>query len=223
MSIGELDHEAMRRALNPPGRASGWTRLADRMRSLATWRVWIPGAVFFVVFAAIFFASAASFSIPTVESLCGAAPLDVRLFSDAGDVQQFLDGCGGAGRDAYRNMQIADLFYPFVMGLYLASSLAMVLSRFTSRPDLVALAALPFLGSAFDYLENLFVWIALGAFPDEPITNSALGFASAAKTTVFWISGVILLGALVVLVVTGVTRRTTNRRRGSTPVGGSGA
>ena len=80
------------------------------------------------------------------------APPDVRFYTPGDEVTQFLTGCGEAGRDAYRDLQVADLFYPAVSGLFLASALALVLSRL-SRPGsaVIALAALPFLGSAFDY------------------------------------------------------------------------
>ena len=79
---------------------------------LASWRVAAISGALFAVFAYLFFATSAPFSIPTVEEECGAAPLDVRPYSSAADVAQFLDQCGETGRQAYRNLQLADLFYP---------------------------------------------------------------------------------------------------------------
>jgi hypothetical protein len=181
--------------------------LTKWMGRLASWRAWMVSAVVFVAFAGVFFSSSAPFAIPEVEATCGQAPLDVRFHSTAGDVGDFLGSCGPVGREAYRSMQMADLFYPLVFGLFMASSLAVVLSRLA--PDgqaLVGLAGLALVGSGFDYLENAFAWRALAAFPDTPSTNSLLGLASTAKTVTFWIVGALLLVSLGALVVQGVGR-----------------
>ena len=104
------------------------TGLSHAMRKLATWWVLAVTAGVFVVFAVAFFATSLPFSIAHVTSLCGAPPPDVRFYTPADGVTQFLTGCGEAGRDAYRDLQVADLFYPAVSGLFLASALAVVLS-----------------------------------------------------------------------------------------------
>ena len=132
---------------------------------LATWKVWWASAAVFVVFAGVFFASSAPFAVSHVEALCGEAPLDVRFTSSAADVERFLEACGPAGRDAYRNMQVADLF----------------------------------------------AWAALAAFPEPAATNSLLGVASAAKTTLFWFAGALVLLTAGAIVARGVRRRITRR------------
>lgn len=170
---------------------------ARGMNRLASWRVLIVSGALCVAFASVFFVSTAPFAIPEVEAACGQAPLDVRFFSTADDVNSFLTACGPAGRDSYRNMQTADLFYPLVFGLFMSSSLAMVLTRLVPwRPSAVGAAGLGLLGSCFDYLENIFAWRALAAFPYTAATNRLLGVASAAKTITFWIAGVLLLVGL---------------------------
>lgn len=172
------------------------------VRSLGSWRFWIPSAAVFVVFAAVFFGSSAPFSISEVESACGLAPPDVQFFTSGDEVSGFLDACGSDGRAAYRNMQIADLFYPAVFGLFIASSLALSLTRTSLSSRWVSRAvALPFVGAGFDYVENIFAWIALASHPGDASTNALLGLAGAAKTATFWISGLVLMGTLVVLVV----------------------
>ena len=105
------------------------TGLSHAMRKLATWWVLAVTAGVFVVFAVAFFATSLPFSIAHVTSLCGAPPPDVRFYTPADGVTQFLTGCGEAGRAAYRDLQVADLFYPAVSGLFLASALAVVLVR----------------------------------------------------------------------------------------------
>jgi hypothetical protein len=186
--------------------------LVRSMNRLGSWRVWIVSGAIFLVFAGAFFASSAPFAVPSVENACGQAPLDVRFFSTGGDVSGFLDACGPAGRDAYQSMQVADLFYPLVFGVFMASSIAFALRRLASRrPSVVMLAGVPLIGAGVDYLENIFAWRALAAFPDSARTDSLLGFASAAKTVTFWIAGVILLVAVGALVARLVRRRVARR------------
>jgi len=188
------------------------TGLSHAMRKLASWWVLAVTGGVFVVFAIAFFATALPFSIVHVTSLCGAAPPDVRFYTPPDGVTRFLTGCGEAGRDAYRNLQVADLFYPAVSALFLASALAVVLSRL-SRPGspLIAMAALPLLGSAFDYLENVAAWTALMAFPGPAETGaSLLGGASIAKQAVSWSSWLLLLLAVGCLVIRVLRRRHTD-------------
>ena len=186
-------------------------RTADAMNHLASWKVWLLLAAAFAVCAAVFFSTDAPFSIPTVQRLCGAPPLDVRFTSSTADVERFLSGCGVDGRSAYRNMLLADLLYPLVFGMFMASSLALAIAKVApERPRLLALAAIALIGSGFDYLENLLEYRALGAFPGRVATTHLLGVASAAKTITFWLAGVGLLGLLVVV---GVRQIGARRRR----------
>lgn len=191
------------------------------LATLATWRVWAVTAAVYLVYAGAFFATRAPFSIPTVQALCGQPPLDMRTTSSAADVNAFLAACGTTGREAYRALQLADLAYPLVFAVFLASSLAMVLSRLAPRrPRLLLLAALPFLASAFDYLENVFAWRALLAFPGTTATDGLLGMASTAKTTTSWLAGGLLVAALVALAVSAVVRRSSRVRPSQSPVRG---
>jgi hypothetical protein len=167
----------------------------------------------FVLFAGVFFASSAPFAIPEIEVACGEAPLDVRFTSSATDVDRFLEACGPEGREAYQRMQVADLFYPVVFGVFMASSLALAISRLApDRPALLGLATLPLVASGFDYVENAFAWAALLAFPEPAATNSLLGVASAAKTTTSWLAGVLLLVSMGLIAV-GAVRRRVGRHR----------
>ena len=199
-------------------------RLTTGMARLGSRRVWTASAAVFLVFAGVFFATSAPFSIPRVEAACGAAPLDVRPFSTAGDVADFLDACGADGRAAYRNLQLADLAYPAVFGLFMASSLALVLTRLLPRhPGAVALAVLPLIAAAFDYVENVLAWLALAAYPEPAPTDGLLGLASAAKTTISWIAGVLLVAGLLALGVRTVRGRIgagSARPSGLRPLGG---
>jgi hypothetical protein len=175
------------------------------MGRLASWRILAASGLLFAAFASVFFASSAPFAIPHVEEVCGAPPLDVRFSTSADDVNDFLADCGQQGREAYRNLQIADLFYPAVSGLFMASALALTLKHlFPQRSGVVALASVALAGSALDYLENVFAWIALTTYPDPAMTNFLLGIASAGKTSAFWTAGVGLVVALAALAIKAV-------------------
>lgn len=208
MSTTTTQHIAPPRDTAPATGNPTVAAVARGMARLASWRVWLVSATLFGVFAGAFFGSSARFAIPTVEAACGQAPPDVRFTSDAGEVGAFLDACGVVGREAYRSLQVADLFYPLVFAVFMASSLAMVISRLAPRRrSLLALAALPLLASAFDYVENACAWLALAVYPDSAATSSVLGLASAAKSATSWAAGILLLGMLGALVVVTLRRR----------------
>ncbi len=179
------------------------------MRKLADIRILVLTGVSFVVCAVALFFSSLPFAIPSVTAACGQPPPDVRMFTSGEQVRQFLSACGDGGRAAYQNLQLADLFYPAVCGLFLATALAMTLTRF-ARPDsrIVALAALPLVGSAFDYLENAAAWVAITNYPaDGGPSTDLLGFASIAKQAFSWAAWLVLVGALAVTVVRWGRRR----------------
>jgi hypothetical protein len=194
----------------PPHPGAGWVaRVARPLARLASWRVWCAGVAVYVPFTVVFFGAGAPFAVGRVEKACGRPPLDVRFTSTAADVHGFLAACGPAGREAYRAMQLADLVYPSLFALVMASSLALVVTRLVPhRPVLVALAAVPFIASAFDYLENLFAWLALASFPGAGAADPLLGWASAAKTTTSWVAGSLLVAGLAALALRPVLRRT---------------
>ncbi len=192
----------------PDDRGGPIGTLAASMRQLGRRGIWIASTAVFLVFAGVFFASSAPFAIPEVAAACGQRPPDMRFFTSASDITSFLDACGPTGRDTYRNMQVADLIYPAVVGLFLASSLALVIGRLSPRgSNAVWLAAIPLVASSLDYVENIFAWFALARYPASAPTDAVLGYASAAKHATSWATGILLLGALAVLGVQLVRRR----------------
>lgn len=192
--------------------------VARTMARMARGRVLLGSGAAYATFATVFFTTSLPFTIPRVEAVCRQAPPDVRFAPSATAVLRFLDACGVAGRESYRNLQLADLAYPAVFGLFLATALAFVISRLT-RPDsrLLALSVLPLLGAAFDYLENACAWLALAAHPEPSVASSLFGLASGAKNIASWAAGLVLVGVVVLL----LARTTRDRWRASR--GGVGA
>jgi hypothetical protein len=204
-------YEPEQRHQEAPAPSAG---LAGWMRLLATWRVWLPLAIGYAGFAAVFFATRAPFAVAQVQAMCGQPAPDMRFTSSAAEIHTFLHDCGVAGRDAYRALQLADLVYPLLFAVFLASSLAMVLTRLArDRPSLAVLAALPLLAGAFDYLENACAWAALTTFPEPAATDGLLGLATAAKSVTSWFVGLLLLALLAALGVVRVGRWRARRAR----------
>ena len=99
-------------------------------------------------------------------------------------------------------MQLADIFYPAIVGVFLTSSLGLAIRRLSPRPGRALwLGALPLAAMVFDYLENVLAWLALASYPDPIVTTHLLGLASAAKTATSWAAGLLLLAALTAIVV----------------------
>lgn len=196
--------------------------VARAMARLSSLRAWVVSAVVYSAFAVAFFGSGAGFAVPTVQRICGQAPPDMRVTSTATEVHGFLSACGSAGREAYRALQVADLFYPLVFAVFLASSLALVVRLLApNRPGLLGLAAVPFVASAFDYLENACAWLALGAWPQPGAADTLLGLFTTAKTATSWLAGTLLLLALGALAAKhGWALLARHRRRDTVDTGG---
>ncbi len=183
--------------------------VSSLMRKFADVRLLTVAAAAFLVSAVALFASSLPFSIGHTTALCGQSPPDVRLYSSANDVRDFLSGCGAAGREAYQNLQIADLFYPAICGVFLAVALALTLCRL-SRADspVVALAAIPLVAAVFDYLENAVAWIALTRYPADPgMAAELIGVASVAKQVFSWASWLLLVCTIGLVTVRFAQRR----------------
>jgi hypothetical protein len=197
-----------------PAPAAATGPIAGALAQLSFLPVWVTTAVVYVGFAAVFFASGARFAIPYVQLLCGQSPPDMRFTSTAAEVHGFLGACGPEGRWAYGAMEVADLFYPLVFAAFLGSSLAVALRLLApARRGLAALASVPFVASAFDYLENACAWLALAAWPQPGAADGLLGLFSAGKTAASWVAGTLLLFALGALVVRCVRALPARRRR----------
>lgn len=190
-------------------------RTAQVLHRISSWRVWVPSAVVYAAFAWVFFASSAPFAVPVVAAACGQPPLDVRFTSNAAAVTDYLQACGPAGREAYQALQVADLLYPLVFAVFLASSLGLVLRHLAPRrPGLALLALLPILASALDYTENALAWRALVSFPEASTGSGMLGLATAAKSITSWAATGLLVTACTALLARSGRRRLASRLSG---------
>lgn len=77
--------------------------------------MWFVAAlVVWLLLAWLLFGQSGRFSLGAVRLACGSAAPDVQPFVSAAYLRQFVQGCGAAGRSAYRDLQLVDLLYPFV-------------------------------------------------------------------------------------------------------------
>lgn len=185
--------------------------LSTQLRRLADRRVLVASGALCFLLARFMFGTSGRGSLAFVAERCGEAAPDVRFTSSPEQLSGFLSACGAAGREAYRDLQLVDLVYPAAVGIFLASALASVLSRVARSSGVVALAALPLLASAFDYLENVAAWTLLTRYPDPlPWVGRVLGVASAAKQSLMWVSVAVLVVGLVVAVAGRIRRAGTD-------------
>ena len=157
------------------------------------------------------------FSLHAVSAACGGPAPDTRFAPSPRQTEQFLIGCGAQGLSAYRDLQIADLFYPASTALVLVLTLRYLLSRLTPRA--ARLTLLPVLAAAGDYVENLCAWVLIATAPSRPSwATQVLQIASAVKFVASWLAWLTVIALLALWLVRRLRRATSMRPR-SEPVG----
>jgi hypothetical protein len=180
-------------------------------------RLLVALLVVYVPFFVVYFASPIAFSLPHAARACHWQPvLDQRWGYSAGQVADYLHGCGVAGRAAITAQQDADLAYPALFGAVLTVALALLL-RTMQPPErhwAHALVLLPTITTVADYLENTGIRILLATYPRQPSIIPAMS----AVTTVKLATGWACVGVLVMLgAAAGIRRlRTMATRRAPT-------
>lgn len=140
------------------------------VRSVAIWssgrRLYVLVPCFFFLLWLISF-SPWWFSEATIKTDHGIGTLDLQFASSAEHARATLDQLGSSGRSAYDSFQIIDVLFPlsYAFGL---SGLIWSLWRGLQHRWVVYLAALPLVGAAFDYVENVLVRVALSTYPTVP-------------------------------------------------------
>jgi hypothetical protein len=125
-------------------------------------------------------------SVPYMKSLAGGAPiLDMRPGYTPAAVYQLFDALGAVGRSAYLKLLWSlDVLLPALFGLFLSAAMR--------RGALRKWSWVPFVGSAFDYAENIAITALLLQYP---VQLPALAYVAATFTVVklaFYATGVAL-------------------------------
>lgn len=166
-------------------------------------RLLVAAGALWLALAAVLFAWSGRFSLAAVHDACGADAPDVTFAPSPEYTRSFLAGCGASGLDAYRDLQVVDLFYPFAVAAFLTVALALLLRTVARR--LAWLGALPVAAALGDYLENAAAWVLISTAPDAApaLALTTLQWASAAKNVLSWAAWL----AVIVLAVARLVRR----------------
>ena len=168
------------------------SRRVDR-RLLAAAGAWWLGMY------ALLFVGQGRFSLHAVSVACGRPAPDTRFAPSPRQTELFLIGCGDQGLRAYRDLQIADLFYPVSTALLLVLTLTYLRSHVT--PPAAWLTYLPVLAAAGDYLENVCAWVLIAAASPRPSwATHVLQIGSVVKFVASWLAWLTVIALLVLWV-----------------------
>ncbi len=135
----------------------------------------------------LLFAWTGRFSLAAVLDACGTEAPDVLFAPSPARTESFLAGCGAPGLQAYRDLQVVDVFYPAVGAAFLAVALTLLLRD--ASPRLWWLAVVPVAAALGDYVENAAAWVLIGAGPSAiPWVAVPLQVGSGAKVILSWVS-----------------------------------
>ena len=130
----------------------------------------------------------------------GVGALDVRGFWSAQDAEALVQACGAGGRDAYIDLQLADIFYPVIAGAMLLLVSAALLHRYGPRMWPLLLPAVA--TTVLDYAENTAVWTLLIRWPRVDAAVASIGGpVSAAKQALGFVAFTIVLVLLAIAAV----------------------
>lgn len=131
----------------------------------------------------------------------GALPFDLQNGLAVADVYAQLAGWSPAARTRYYAFSAVDWLFPLAAGLFLAATVAACLRRSLPRAWswVTGRQLLPLLlvGTACDWLENVFALLAVGLYPVEsPLLALGLVVAKRAKLAALFPSQGLMLGLL---------------------------
>jgi hypothetical protein len=152
-----------------------------------------------------------------VRERCGGlAALDVRGYWSMQDAQSLVRACGAGGRDAYVDLQLADLVYPAIVGTALLLVSAALLHRYGPWTWPLLLPALA--TTALDYGENAAAWTLLVRWPQvDAMVASIGGPVSAVKQALGFVAFGVVLVLLTLAAARQVQSRVRRRERAHTP------
>ena len=146
----------------------------------------------------------------------GALPFDLQNGLAVADVYAQLAGWSPGARSRYYAFSAVDWLFPLAAGLFLAATVAFCLRRSLPRAwDWVtARRLLPLLlvGTACDWLENVFALLAVALYPAEsPLLAVGLVAAKRAKLAALLPSQGLMLGLLLYTALLAAIRRVAPR------------
>ena len=151
-------------------------RLSFSLDRFTTTRALIVLTIVFVLFSIVFVYVDTPFSVKRVEKLSdGVRILDQQRNYTTEMAYHFLDAYGESGRQTYRRILAADVFYPLLYGAFLSIAITWFFRRaFAAERVVQLLNLLPWLTVLFDYAENIGLYVMLAKYPTQLPTVVAI-------------------------------------------------
>lgn len=150
--------------------------------------------IFFILF--LFFTMFSSlFLTPVFNKVSPNVPIPDIAYSFSGNPPHELATLyGSAGINAYLGVQIFDIFYPLVYGIFFFITIVWLLRNNFSKETSSLLWYIPIAGVISDYIENFSIFLSFKSFPDQSMFASFFGRpASGLKWLFFSLSLIIIL------------------------------
>lgn len=168
----------------------------------------ITGQIVFVLFILtnVVYLAMLNYSIP--ELMIASDGLPIFDMSPSGYSYQqalmLLSSLGEQGRNFYLSTQLVlDLFYPLLFALCYSSLLQWLIKliQLKNRAWSV-LSFVPFLACAFDYAENVAIWLMLSSYPD--LSNTLVTISSGLTVTKSILTMAYFMGLLIVFILVAI-------------------
>jgi len=171
------------------------------LRRVASGRVALVAALFFVAFSIVLF----NFGpVPDVVEAADGPLLDTRFGWDHDDARSFLSALDTEGRRLYAFALLIDTLYGLTFAVAGTLVLAWISGRLVAPTNPLGwVVLLPVLAGVLDLVENAGIFTLLALFPSVPSAlGAALGLVTATKLILVNLSTVLtILGLAVVTVV----------------------
>jgi hypothetical protein len=132
--------------------------------------------------------------MPRFEALTGEPLPDTAIAYSYDEMYAAIDSYGAEGIQFYRTVGIVDAVFPLVYGALLTTLLAWVVVEVHAAEELALLVYLPAVAVAFDYVENVGIFVMLWRHPD----SYALVATLTSAVTLLKYTGIVLSGLVIV-------------------------
>jgi hypothetical protein len=161
--------------------------------------------VLFILTNTVYFAML-NYSIPELMSTSDGLPI-FDMSPSGYSYQQalvLLSNLGEEGRNFYLSTQLVlDLFYPLLFALCYSSLLQWLIKLIQLKNHAWSvLSFVPFLACAFDYAENVAIWLMLSSYPD--LSNTLVTISSGLTVTKSILTMAYFTGLMIVLILVAI-------------------
>ncbi len=180
-------------------------RISDWFTKISTGIVTLVCLLIFLVFSGLVLPEQAA----KADSYAGeAGSPDTSLFYTSEDLYRFAESYGEEGRTAYIRARFTfDVIWPITYLAFLATAISWLLRK-TNLPSSSwgLLNLVPFIGTAFDFIENSMAAIVMARYPQTTIVIDELAGVFTLLKWVFITGSFVLLVISIILILTHLKR-----------------